>query len=317
MRVPISLIIDDGAPVNLMYWHEPGREHSLLVPNSFTTGFADLCEAYGVKGKFSVLPMPAGMGRIDEGLARVPARHLAGFLDVVRQRISPAFDITPEILTHHSAYSLAKGHYLHLFEDEWVARAKLDEITEYISLALEILRKVGLPADGVTSPWSTGLRNEDVYARAIGDAFWRVHRRKVAWYFLHCLGNKTPRQPWVTSRNRRTGQVVVTVPANTDDAFWNTQYEGTLKQARTAAMKGVDSLLTGDGKDGKIRDLFDAALPITILTHWQSLFCNGNMAGLWGLDVLFERIATVFGQQVKWVRCGELAQMAARQKASR
>jgi hypothetical protein len=60
--------------------------------------------------------------------------------------------------------------------------------------------------------------------------------------------------------------------------------------------------------------------PITpeILTHWQSLFGNGNMAGLWGLDVLLERVQAVFGEQVEWARCSELAQMAVkRQKASR
>ena len=49
--------------------------------------------------------------------------------------------------------------------------------------------------------------------------------------------------------------------------------------------------------------------PITpeVLTHWQSLFGNGNMAGLWGLDVLLERVQAVFGEQVEWVRCRELA----------
>jgi hypothetical protein len=313
MRLPISLIVDDGAPVNLMYWHDPGREHVLLVPSAFTAGFADLCQAYGVRGKFSVLPMPACMGRIDEKLARVPARQLAEFLEIVRKRIARAFDITPEILTHHCAYGLEKGSRLHLFEDEWVARAGLGELTDYIALALEILRKVGLPANGVTSPWSTGIHNEEVYARAIGGALWRVHRRKLAWYFLHCLGNRKPRWPWVAWRNPKIGQTVVSVPANTDDAFWNTQYEGTLKRARAVAMRGADSLLTADGKAGQVRRLFDGGLPITILTHWQSLFGDGSMAGLWGLDVLLARVQAVFGEQVEWVPCSELARRAVKQ----
>lgn len=310
MRLPISLIIDDGAPINTMFWHDTAREHTLLVPAAFTRGFADLCKGYGVKGKFSVLPIPAGMGRIDEQLARVPPRHLAEFLEIVRGRIAPAFDITPEILTHHCAYSLEKGHCLHLFEDEWVARASLEEITDYVALSLQILRKVRLPGNGVTSPWSTGQHDEDVYARAIGDAFWRVHRCKFSWYFLHCLGHKKARWPWVASRDKKTGRTVVTVPANTDDVFWQTQYEPTLRKARAVAMRGVDTLLTADGRSGRIRDLFDAVVPITILTHWQSLFGNGHMAGLWGLDALFERIGEVFGEQVEWMPCSKLARMA-------
>jgi hypothetical protein len=314
MGLPIALIVDDGAPVNLMYWHEPNREHALLVPGSFTRSFADLCEGCGVKGKFSILPMPGGMGRIDEGLARVPSRHLAEFLETARQRIAPAFDITPEILTHQCAYNLEKGTHRHLYEDEWVARASLDELTDYIALSLEILRKAGLPASGVTSPWSTGIHNEDTYACAIGDALWRVHRRKFAWYFLHCLGNKQARWPWIASRKSRAGRIVVSVPANTDDAFWQTQYEGTRRGARAAAMRGVDSLLTPDGKSGRIRELLDAGIPITILTHWQSLFSEGNMAGLWGLEVLLERIRAILGKRVKWMRCSDLAQLAAKRE---
>jgi hypothetical protein len=310
MPLPMALIIDDGAPVNLMYWHEPDRLHAMLIPQAFTRGFADLCAAYGVKGKFSVVPMPGGLGRIDESLARVPQRSLSAFLQTVAQRIAPAFDITPEILTHLRAYNLERGSYRHVFEDEWVARAGLAELTDYIARSLEILRNVGLPANGLTSPWMTGIHNEDVYARAIGEAFWRVHRRKSTWYFLHCLGRQQPRWPWVTQRDRRAGRVVVTVPANTDDAFWDSQYPTSLRQARAAARRGVDSLLTDNGKAGRVRELLDAGLPITILTHWQSLFGNGSMAGLWGLGLLLERIQRRLGEQVQWMRCSELAQRA-------
>lgn len=310
MRLPIALIVDDGAPVNTMFWHDTAREHALLVPGSFTRGFADLCEGYGVKGKLSVLPMPAGLGRIDERLARVPPRHLAEFLEIVRDRIAPAFDITPEILTHYCAYDLAKGRCLHVFEDEWVARAGLVEITDYVALSLQILANAGLPANGMSSPWGTGKDNEDVYVRAISDAFWRVQRCKFSWYFLHCLGSKQACWPWIAYRGRKTGRTVVSVPANANDALWPAQYEATLRKARAAAMQGVDLLLSAEGRSGRIRDLFDAGLPITILTHWQSLFSNGNMAGLWGFDILLERIRAAFGEQVQWMRCSDLAQLA-------
>ena len=68
------------------------------------------------------------------------------------------------------------------------ALADLEAIADYIALGLEILRDVGLPASGVTSPWTAGDRNELDYARAIGDAQWRVHQRAVTWYFLHTVG---------------------------------------------------------------------------------------------------------------------------------
>jgi len=314
MSVPITLIVDDGAPVNLMYGHEVGVGHELLVPNAFTREFAGVCRQHGVRGKFSVVPMPLALGRIDERLSRVRPPQLRGFLDIVRRHIAPTFDITPEILTHFRAMDLATGRFLHLFEDEWVARAGVSDMTDYISLALRILRNVELPATGVTSPWATGRGNEKAYAQAIADAFWRVHRRKFCWYFLHSLGNRPPRRPWIGWQDKRSGRVAVTVPANTPDVFWDAQYPPSRRAARAAAIKGVDSLLSSNGRGGRVRELFDEGFPIVLLTHWQSLFSNGRAAGLWGLARLLERIDETFADDVTWVRCSDLARQALRKQ---
>ena len=39
-RVPAALMIDDGAPVNLMVWHCPWEPHVKLVPNRLAAGDA-------------------------------------------------------------------------------------------------------------------------------------------------------------------------------------------------------------------------------------------------------------------------------------
>ena len=309
MPIPISLLVDDGAPVNPMYFHDPPYPHQLLMPNALARDFADLCAQYGVRGKFSVLPMPCCLGAIDEKLNRVPQRHLTEFLKIVRERIAPRFDITPEILTHLAAYRLTGG-FQHLYEDEWVARATVEELTEYIALALEILRDVGLPANGVTSPWNTGKSNEAVYAQAIGAAQWRVHGRHRTWYFLHCLGDAEPRGPSLSCRNPETGQVVMSVPATTSDPFWDTQrpMANTKREARAAAKAGVDRLLNQSGKDGRIPDIIGQNCPVTILTHWQSLYSDGTGAGLWGLEQLLARLQKRYGSELAWMTCSELAE---------
>ena len=213
MHISIALLVDDGAPINPVFFHDPPYAHDLLIPNTLGREFADLCKQYGVRGKFSVLPMPCCLGAIDEKLNHVPQRHLTEFLKIVRDRIAPRFDITPEILTHLTAYRLEEGGFHHMYEDEWLARASVAEMTDYIALSLEILRDVGLPANGVTSPWNTGERNESDYAQAIGDAQWRIHQRAITWYFLHCLGDLRPRGPSLIHRNPENGQVVVSIPA--------------------------------------------------------------------------------------------------------
>ncbi len=315
MAVPIALIVDDGAPVNPAYWLHPDQRHVELIPNSVVRDFADVCGRYGAAGKFSVLPMPSQLGRIDRALNYVPAAHLRGFLAVVRERIAPRFDITPELLTHQAAVDLASGRYLHVFEDAWVSRASVAEMSDYLALALRILKNVGLPANGVTSPWAAGIDNEMRYAEAIGRAQWRVHRRRFSWYFLHCLGRRQPRRPWLAWQGGEADLKVVTVPANTDDALWSTQYCSSARSARAAAEEGIGRLLGRDGRGGKIPQLFEGGWPIAILTHWQSLFSNGRCAGLLGLERLFGRIRSAFGSEVQWMRCSELARTALRRRA--
>jgi len=314
MALPISLVIDDGSPVNAMFSSHPETEHVFEVHNRFTRRFADICARHGVRGKFTVLPMPMCLGRIDERLAHVSRRHLSTFLRIVRKRIAPIFDITPEILTHLMAYHLGCGGfmYLHLYEDEWFAKATGPEMIEYIVLALRILKNVGLSANGVTSPWVTGIQNEKTYAQAIGRAQWLVHRRKLTWYFLHCDWQGPPRWPYVSWASRKTGQKVVSVVGTTGDPFWFTQrpHASSAREARAAAEKGVAQMLSADGKSGRLRELFDQGYPLVIVTHWQSLFSDGREAGLDGLERLLIRTERVFGKSVTWVRCSELAATA-------
>jgi hypothetical protein len=295
-----------------MFFHDPPYAHSLLMPNSLLSDFADLCSEYGVRGKFSVLPMPCCLGGIDGKLNHVPGHHLDGFLKLVRERIAPCFDITPEILTHLAAYQL-EGGFAHMYEDEWIARATVGEMTDYIALALEILEHVSLPANGVTSPWRTGESNESNYAKAIGNAQWRVHQRVTTWYFLHVVGKGTPQAPSVSYRNSETGQVVVSVPAMTNDPFWDTQrpISNTRLAARSVAKAGVDALLSLDGNRGRIPEVVQHGCPVTILTHWQSLYSDGSRAGLRGLAVLLKRLRKQYGDDLQWSTCSDLAAQVA------
>lgn len=312
-RHPFTLVLDDGAPINAMHFHDTENPHDLLMSNELAAQFVEVCTEHGVKGKFSIMPMPCCLGRIDAHLNRVPDAHLAEFLEIARNGIARSFDITPEILTHYSAYRFGVGGYHHLYEDEWVARASVQEMTDYFALALEILDRAGLPANGMTSPWNTGIGNEDAYAEAIGAALWRVGRRELAWYFLHVLDHGPAWAPKVMRRDGATGRAVVSVPATTTDVFWKTQMPMSPNEdaAMTTAMAGVDALLGRDGKTGRIPELVASGIPVGILTHWPSMNSNGTFAGLRGLKALCERIDNIYGEAAEWVTCSELAARAA------
>jgi hypothetical protein len=308
-KTPISLIIDDGSPVDPLFYELPGYETPFLVPAGFTSMVADTFDKYDLRGKFTVIPMPSCLGRIDQSLKRVPQDHLQEFLKIVRERIAPRFDITPEFLTHLCAYDLKTGDFKrHMYEDSWISQAPPEEIVEYFTLAFQILKNVGMEATGITSPWVSGIDVEKKYAKALGDAQWNVFKRKLTWYFLHAASDsEKPIQCSVEYKDDSRGQSVVSVPSNAGDIFWPTEFP-TRQERWKSINDGIDRLVSPDGRTGRIRQLIDTGHPVVLVTHWQSLYTKGTSLGLEGLAALAERIKKVFGPTLEWVTCSELAQ---------
>ena len=293
-RLPLSLILDDCAPINAAYFMHPEQEHVLSIPNSFADEFAAVCDAHGVLGKYSVLPMPSGAGRIDRRVSYVAPSDLERFLDIVRSRLAVRFDITAEILTHLAAYDIDNDRLLHRYEDEWIATASVAEMVRYISLALTILNNVGLPANGVTSCWRAGMSNEEQFARAIGEAQYAVNGRTFTWYFMHMDVRGRPRDPFVAWQDAERGISVVSQPCGVTDRFGRHP-------------SAIDAVISADGTSGRIPELIRTGQPVVMLAHWQSLFDDGSAAGLRDLDEVLRRIGRHYGDRLTWMRCSEIA----------
>jgi hypothetical protein len=316
-KIPFSLIVDDGSPVDPLYYELPGYETPFLVPAKFTLKVADTFDRFDMHGKFTLIPMPSCLGRIDQSLKRVPQDHLQEFLRLMRERIATRFDITPEFLTHLSSYNLKTGEYnRHLYEDNWITQAPKEEIVEYFTLAFQILNNIGIESTGITSPWVSGIDVEDKYAEALADAQWNLFKRKQTWYFLYAASDKEkPFQCNVKYKNADRGQVVVSIPANAGDIFWSMHLSS--ENDRTKFIKdGIDRLVSPDGKTGRIRELIESGYPVVIVTHWQSLYSQGTALGLEGLTSLAERLQKVFGSSFEWVKCSEMARQYAESQST-
>ncbi len=305
--IPVSLIIDDGGPVNMFHFHDLKTFHELLVPPAFAAEFAAVCRRFGIKGKFSVVPMPAGLGRLDETVSQVPERNIREYAEIIREQIQPRFSITPEVLTHYRAYDLKTGNCLHVFEDVYFSTLSADRIADYVGLALTILSRIGLDPAGMTSPWRCGIDNEENYAAGIGMAFRKVMHADRCFYFLH--SGDDFKKPVLMCDSEKTGKVV-SIPNNTFDAFRDTQNPADARTAAENARSKIDRLLAPDGKSGLVRDLYEQGLPVILISHWQSLYSDGRGIGLKGLEELAGRINKIFGNQVEWLTFSELANQA-------
>src|SRR5207248_3548025 len=98
-RVPISLIIDDSTClVNLnrfaipqfaaasgswQRFQQPWRDWPHEIPDAFVRQFGEWCAEKGVKGKYSIVPYPACVGRIDRVLPGWTAEELDASLELV------------------------------------------------------------------------------------------------------------------------------------------------------------------------------------------------------------------------------------------
>lgn len=126
---------------------------SLLRPHQ-ARAFADLIEEFGIRGKYSFLPCPAGLGRIDRSVRGYENAELQELIAIHRERIAPRMDITPEVLTHTMVYDPESGALLPHAESAWLshlcATRNLEPLIRYLTHAFTILRNAGLPAHGVT-----------------------------------------------------------------------------------------------------------------------------------------------------------------------
>jgi hypothetical protein len=193
LRVPVGLVIDDSTClVNLNRFAMPQfdtawegknaaypgnwREWPLEIPDAFVRRFGEWCAEHGVKGKYTIVPYPACVGRLDRGLPGWTQRELADSLDLVRSLMVPNWDIHPEMVTHTRVIDLATGHpyadHSRGFMEnwDWTTGRSVDELAAYLTYSLQILRNVGLPCEGVTTPGGFGARALPELAQATRQA---------------------------------------------------------------------------------------------------------------------------------------------------
>lgn len=308
-KFPISLIIDDPAPVLSVYYTHAGTDKTkdgrpLLeyVPLSLLNNFCDVVERNGIKGKYSVVPMPGNRGDLINGISGVSMEDMKAWINTVQTRLVPAFTVGPEMLTHNWAVNLADGSALSMNERDWAAAQDRTTLTPYITKALALLKEAGFDAFGVTSPWDFGIQCEDEYAAAISKAVYDVTGKTEAWYFLRGLRNTPNARPWI--QLEEDGRTLVSIPATTFDRFWQTIDCPDTSDEYVSRI--ADELITADGKDGQIiRALEIGSWPI-LIAHWQSLISNGLGTGIRALDEVGKRIRTHLSDRVEWMSFEEI-----------
>ena len=162
-RVPLSFIIDDSTClVNLAHfcipqfaevfpsrykqdWRKLPRE----IPDDFVRKFADWCGERDVKGKYSIVPYPACVGWVDRDMPGWTRKELQQSIQLVKDRMTPGWDIHPEMISHTWAIDTKTGRpFVERTQNQmenWGFSVGLtpEQMTDYLAYALQILKNAG------------------------------------------------------------------------------------------------------------------------------------------------------------------------------
>jgi|GEM_PF-481251 len=302
-----SLFVDDGMPgINPMRLHQPHYGHDPAIPNSVLRDFIEVTGREGMAGKFSVVPYPLGVGRIDQELPGVPDAVVREFVSLVRDHLMPQFDITPEILTHGPAIDPSTHYVTHLTEKEWGSEASATDFGRYIKDAFTLLANAGIRPTGNTSPWDTGADNEDALTLGVESAA-VPFGLDLPFYFVHMAATAEEAIPEVRIMRRGGDGVptraVVSLRCGAGDPMFRCQYG---KPANIDMLIGAEG-----GEPGELGAKGDAGAPMVMVTHWQSLYANGRNPGPQVLAEIASRLRARFGSRLAWWSADRMARLAA------
>lgn len=333
-RVPLSFIIDDSTClVNLNKFaipqfaaaHPGGGSYTKYdwrswpdeIPDDFVRKFGEWCGEQGVKGKYSIVPYPACVGRLDGELPGWTPREVEASLKLVRELMMPNWDIHPEMVTHTRIIDVRTGHpfperSLKFMENwDWTTGKSVDEIATYQAYALQILKNVGLPCEGLTTPGGYGSRARPQLAQATLEAVRSVFGTEIPHYFRDAYDDGAesvaPRVEYASALDGQDPRCVVSIVACTGD--WTGGWDNT-------EPGGADKFITPDGQAGRMVEIIKRGEPACLLAHWTGIWWNGQEKGFKIFQEVVRRLHARF-DNLTWMKLAEIARYWAAKELTR
>jgi hypothetical protein len=329
-RVPVSLIIDDSTClVNLAHfaipqfaqvfpnqYRQPWKTLPREIPDGFVRTFGEWCHEHGVKGKYSVVPYPACVGWLDRDLPGWSRQELTDSLDLVRNVMAPDWDIHPEMVSHTWVVDTKTGRPFPEKSDKfmenwrWTDGKSVDQLADYLTYALRILKNVGLPCEGITTPGGFGNRVLPELAQASQQALRDVFSAEIPHYFRHLFTDDrsvAPRVEYASGLDGPDPKCVVSMIGCTGD--WFGGWDG-LTPGR------VDQFITEDGKAGRLPQVIARGEPAVLVCHWPGMYFNGQEVGFRIFREVVKRLHSTYDHLV-WMKLGEIARYWAAKELTR
>ena len=333
------LIVDD-VPLNATYWarkqqtafgYKPketgawgenwrAQEAAQFFPLRLAHEFADFVEEFDIRGKFTFLPCPGGLGRIDRSVRGYTEGELRELVTLVRERLMPRFDITPEVLTHSMAFDPATEGLLPHVETAWLthlsAAGKKEELCSYLRFGWNVMENVGIRARGITLGGMPDLSNigkgesllSGHHREGLAEALMYVEREfdpAVSTSFMYTGA------PAVSEAGRTRGvpETIYTAP----DGSRVFELLSSIGDRLLSVFSGTgdvsaetDKLVSPDLERGAFIDCVEASKILSITVHGQTLNALNTGFGFQILREAVRRLKERYGRQLIWNTALEL-----------
>lgn len=319
-RVPLSFIIDDStclvnlAHFGIPHFHEVFPERYQQdwralpreIPDEFVRKFGGWCAEHGVKGKYSIVPYPACVGWMDRDLPGWSKKQLDQSIKLVRDEMTPNWDIHPEMISHTWVIDTKTGrpyperskNFMENFG--WTNGKSVDELANYMSYALQILHNIDLPCEGVTTPGGFGNRVLPELAQATLESCRAVYQAEIPHYFRHLYTDErsvAPRVEYASGLDGDDPRCVVSIIGCTGDWFggWDGLVPG-----------NVNKFITPNLEQGRMVDVIERGEPAIMVCHWPGIYFNGDEVGFTIFKEVVRRIHEKY-DNVLWMKLSEIS----------
>ncbi len=322
-RVPVSFIIDDStALVNMAYYGIPQfaevfpenykqdwRRLPREIPDGFVYEFMEWCDLHGVKGKYSMVPYPACTGWLHRFIPGWSEQDLKNSLKLVRNEVTNNWDIHPEMISHTRVIDTKTGlPYPYVSPDymenwEWSQNKSRDELANYISYAIRILKEAGFECNGITTPGGFCHRNKQNLAMATLDAVKDNFGFDVSHFFRDVITEKGKSVAPVVMHHENTQSsnpsCSVHIIGCTDDWFggWDGLTPGS-----------ADKFITENLDSGRMIDVIESGEPAIMVCHWPGIYYNGDKLGFNIFKNVVNRLEQKYHDGIIWMKLSEIAQ---------
>jgi hypothetical protein len=192
----------------------------------------------------------------------------------------------------------------------WSVGKSADQLGEYVSYALKILKNMGLSCEGITTPGGFGTRALPALAQGVLDACRDVFHAEIPHYFRHLFTGQesvAPRVEYASGLDGPAPKCVVSIIGCTGDWFggWDGLTPGS-----------VDQFISADLKAGRLPEVIARGEPAILVCHWPGIYFNGQEVGFKIFQEVVRRLHGAY-DNLTWMKLSQIARYWAARELTR